>query len=322
MAYILFAKVELDGKVLPLGLVDRRRPDLLVLAVQHLEVVLGQALLAQDGAGFEIELVCRVVRGFVPHGLRDGVSPTPEACSARRSRERYRERDRILSFLRRERGKTYQVLVAEIQRPRGILLDAEMKRLDPRGRGAAVVAVALELQAGAAEPALGLEDAAVAQRHLEGLVAVAVEPRAAGVARELEDLAPLEALALDVVGAERRAAARVEVGGRQGRLDAPVEDDGALDRGVGGLREGRGQGHGAEERRGEGGLEHHDDLLRVSCEAPQVAHPAGRQARFLERRAMEERNARRSLRSETAQPFFSYSASLGHDDTRHLLLSI
>ena len=147
--------------------------------------------------------------------------------------------------------------MAKIHWPRRVLLHAEVQRLDPRRRGAAVVAVALELQASAAESPLGLEDAAVAQRHLEGLVAVAVEPRAAGVARELEDLAPLEALALDVVGAERRAAARVEVGGRQGRLDAPVEDDGAFDGGVGGLWEGQGQGHGAEERRGEGRLEHH-----------------------------------------------------------------
>ena len=53
----LLVKVQGDGKVLPLVLEDGRRPDLLVAAVQHLVRVLGQAVLAQDGARLKVELV-------------------------------------------------------------------------------------------------------------------------------------------------------------------------------------------------------------------------------------------------------------------------
>ena len=65
----LLAKVKRDSKVLPALLLDGRRPDLLVLPVKDLVGVLGETVLAQDGAGLEVELVGRVVGGFVPDVL-------------------------------------------------------------------------------------------------------------------------------------------------------------------------------------------------------------------------------------------------------------
>jgi len=64
----LLGEVECDGKVLPGRLVDGRRPDLLVLAVDLVRVA-GQAALAEDGAGLKVELVGRVVGRLMPGKL-------------------------------------------------------------------------------------------------------------------------------------------------------------------------------------------------------------------------------------------------------------
>ena len=146
---------------------------------------------------------------------------------------------------------THNILVRKIQLPLRIDLDAEMDRLQPLGGGTPIVSVPLELQAGATEALLRLEDGVVADGDLEGLVSVAVEAGGGGgvTLGELDDGAPLEPLALDVVRVEGRRAAAVEAAELQGGRDAPVEDDGAL--GVGAplvLRDGgRGDEGGAQE---------------------------------------------------------------------------
>jgi len=123
--------------------------------------------------------------------------------------------------------------MAQVQGPRRILLHAEVQRLDPGPAGAAVVGVAVELQAGAPEALLGLEDGLVAQRHLDRLEAGVVET-AVGHGGEQQDVGPLQALALDVVGAVGRALPRgVKVGQLQRRRHAAVEHDGAFHRPAG-----------------------------------------------------------------------------------------
>lgn len=119
--------------------------------------------------------------------------------------------------------------MTQIQRPLRIPLEAKVQRLDPRRRRAAGIRVALELQPRAPEAVLRLKDALVRDGHLEGLVRVRVEPRAARVGRELDNVAPLELLALDVLSVElgRAVAVKVGRGGRGGY--APVEDERALD---------------------------------------------------------------------------------------------
>lgn len=69
VANSLLDKVEGDGKVLPGVLLDGGGPDLLVLTVEDLEGILGEAGLAKDGATLEVELVGGVVRGLVPDVL-------------------------------------------------------------------------------------------------------------------------------------------------------------------------------------------------------------------------------------------------------------
>lgn len=67
----LLVEVQGDGKVLPCVLLNGRRPDLLVLAVQNLECVLWKAILAEDGTGLEVELVGGVVTSLVPDMLKE-----------------------------------------------------------------------------------------------------------------------------------------------------------------------------------------------------------------------------------------------------------
>lgn len=133
--------------------------------------------------------------------------------------------------------------MAQIQPPGRINLDAPMQRPHPDGTRPARVGVVPKLQPRPPEPPLRLEDGAVAQRHRDGLVGRRVlEPRLPGPGGELDDVAPLEALALDVARVEGRAGRVVQVRGRQRRRHAPVKDDGASDRArwVGGAgREGR-----------------------------------------------------------------------------------
>lgn len=122
-----------------------------------------------------------------------------------------------------------EVLMAKIQRPLAVPMQAEMNRLDPLSSRATVVGVVLEQQPRAPEPVLRHEDALVADGHLEGLVLVGVvEARRRQPRRELDDLAPLEVLPLDVVRVEERGRVAVEVGQLRRGGDPPVEDDGAL----------------------------------------------------------------------------------------------
>ena len=66
---ILLVEIQRDGKVLPLLLLNRRLPDQLVLPAHDFERILGDACLADDGAGLEVELVGWPVGGFVPDVL-------------------------------------------------------------------------------------------------------------------------------------------------------------------------------------------------------------------------------------------------------------
>lgn len=145
------------------------------------------------------------------------------------------------------------VLVAEVQGPRRVNLDAQVDGLDASGGRAAVVGVALELETRTAETVLGLEDALIGDGNLERLDGVVVKVSGLTLG-ELDDLAPLEALALDVVRVEDRGIVAVEVGQLGIRGDAAVEGDGALD-GTGSTREASSASRGsrreqAEERGG------------------------------------------------------------------------
>ena len=92
--------------------------------------------------------------------------------------------------------------MGQIQSPLWVLLDAEVNRLDALRSRRVVVGIALELEASSPESPLRLEDAGVADCHLEGLVLVAVEASILTTwVRELDDLTPL-LTALDVVGVE------------------------------------------------------------------------------------------------------------------------
>lgn len=213
---VLLGVINGNGKVLPRGLVDGGRPDLLVLAVEDLPRVLGQVGLAQDGARLEVELVGRVIRGFVPDVLHR------PSLSVQGSHIRGGKKVR-----------THQILVAQIQRSRRVKLDAKMQRLDTRRPGTSGIRIPLELQTSTAESLLGLEDALVAEGNLEGLVRLVVEARVAHVGGELDDLAPFEVLALHVVRIEDGGAVAVKVRELGGGLDAPVEDEGAFCRRVG-----------------------------------------------------------------------------------------
>lgn len=99
--------------------------------------------------------------------------------------------------MRDKREETYQVLVRQVQRPRSILLNAEMQRLNPL-LPLPIRSVLQELQPRPPEALLLLEDALIVDRDLDGDVVGAVEPRGRA-AGELEDGRPLEVVALDVV---------------------------------------------------------------------------------------------------------------------------
>jgi hypothetical protein len=133
----LLVVVQGDGKVLPVLLVDRDRVEAVAVAVQDLEVALVGAGLANDSAGLELDLVRRVVGRLVPDVLRELVNAK-------------------LGY----RDLTYQILVRQVERPRRILLYAEMESLHtnsarPIRRGLQ------ELQTRTPETVLLLEDALV-----------------------------------------------------------------------------------------------------------------------------------------------------------------
>ena len=197
MSNSLLPKIQRNRKILPLFRINPRRPNLLIRPIQHLERVLPQTLLPNHRPRLKIKLIRRIIRRLMPH---------------------------------------VQILMTEIQRPLGILLDAKVNRLDPTRSRTSRVRVALELQPCSAEALLRLEDARVADGDFEGLVGGGVVEAGVGDGfGELDDLGPLEGLAFYVFGVEGGGGVAVEVGECRGGLDAAVEDDGAFDRGVGGV---------------------------------------------------------------------------------------
>lgn len=189
-ANTLSLEVQSDGKVLPLIFQDGSGPDLLVLAIQHLPRVPGETRLAKDRAGLKVELVGRIISGLVPH---------------------------------------VQVLVAQVERSLRIPLETKVDSFDARASGASAVGIPLELEASATEAALLLEDGLVADGHLERFVGLAIIEPGAVDGGELDDLRPLDVVALDVVWVEDGGAVAVKVGQLGGGLDPAVEDDGTLD---------------------------------------------------------------------------------------------
>lgn len=99
--------------------------------------------------------------------------------------------------------------MCQIQLPLGVLLDAKVKRPDARCPRPALVGVALDLQAGAPEALLRLEDRIIIDCHLNWLGGRVVEARGRHV-RELQALAEL-LTAANVVRVERARGVRVEV---------------------------------------------------------------------------------------------------------------
>lgn len=112
-----------------------------------------------------------------------------------------------------------------------------------------------ELQTCTAEPLLLLEDALVADGDLKGCMVRGVKARLRDI-WELEDLAPLEVVALDVVGiVDGVCGVGVELGrvSGPGSWDTTVEDDGALDVCARvGARTGGSEGAGSAEDKEEG----------------------------------------------------------------------
>jgi hypothetical protein len=185
--YALFVIIQLDGEVLPVLLVNSHTINRIAITIKKLEIVLVRITLADNRACLELDLVGRVIARFVPD---------------------------------------IQILVRQIQGARGILLDAPVQRLDALTT-LAVRCVFEELQPGAAEAVLFLENGLVGQRYFDGGVLVAVE--AGGVVWEFEDLAPFEVIAFYVVRVEDGVCrVGVEKGGGGIDGDAAVEDDGAL----------------------------------------------------------------------------------------------
>jgi hypothetical protein len=127
-----------------------------------------------------------------------------------------------------------QILMRQIQRPGAILLDTPMQRLNALPTFP-ITRILQELQTRAAEPILFLKDRLIGQRDFERGVSSAVEAR--GFVGELEDVAPLDVVAFDVVRVvDCVCGVRVEEsgGGGDGEGDAAVEDDFAFWVGAGG----------------------------------------------------------------------------------------
>ena len=158
---------------------------------------------------------------------------------------------------------TYKVLMRQVQRPRRILLHAEMQRLHAR-LARSIGRVLQELQTCATEALLLLEDALIFDGDLKGSVVRGVETRLCDVG-ELEDSAPLEIVALDIVGVvDGVRGVCVELGrvSSPGCGDTAVEDDRALDVCAGtepGGSEGAGGAEHEEERL------HCGDLMESGC---------------------------------------------------------
>lgn len=59
-----------DGKVLPVGVVDWNRVNLVVASAKDFEACLVRSRCADDGTSFEVELVSGVITGFMPNILQ------------------------------------------------------------------------------------------------------------------------------------------------------------------------------------------------------------------------------------------------------------
>ena len=117
--------------------------------------------------------------------------------------------------------------MCQIQRPRRILLNTPMQRLNPR-IPRPIRRIAQKLQARAPKPLLLLKNTLIAQRHLQRLVTLGIKPRRLDL-RELQDLRPLDVVALDVVWVELLARGIAVEGAKFGASgDAALEDDGAF----------------------------------------------------------------------------------------------
>ena len=184
---VLLGVVEGHSKVLPLGLVDLNVPEPLAGAVKNLELVLVGIALSNKRSSLELDLVVAEVSSLVPD---------------------------------------VEVLVGEVQRPGGVLLDTPVEGLDTLAT-LAVRGILEELQTGAAESQLLLEDGLIGDGHLNSLELVAIEAR--GLVGELQDLRPGQVVTLDEVGVEERVGGlSVEGDGCHVGRDTAVEDDGAL----------------------------------------------------------------------------------------------
>lgn len=176
-----------DGKILPLGEVNGRGPQQRGVAVEDLEGVRRHVWIREHGARLEHELVSRVVCRLV---------------------------------------EDIEVLVAQVERPGGILLNAPVDRLEALVARASLVGVVGEEEARSAEAILLLEDGLITDGDLDGLVRGVVES-GVGDFREEQDVAPGEVVALGVTGVEQVILdVKVRQSSRGG--DSALEDHGTL----------------------------------------------------------------------------------------------
>jgi hypothetical protein len=203
---LLLLVIEGDGKVLPFALEHGGLPEKLVLLIKELPGI-GLELLADEGTGLELELVSREIGLFMPDVLYLLVQATKYSSMA-----------------------TYQVLVAEIERPARILHDTKVKSLNTLRPRAALVGVLAELQTSTSETELLHEDALIADGDLERKTSLcSIEARAGLGLGQLEDLRPSDIVSLDeawVVGVPASTVLLVEVGQRRIGGHAAVEDHG------------------------------------------------------------------------------------------------
>lgn len=182
---LLLGVIKLNSKVLPLLVIDRNTPDLFAGTVKDLEVVLLGVGVTDQSANLELDLVVAVVCRLVPH---------------------------------------IEVLMGQVQRSIGILLDGEVQCLHALVAGI-LRGVGCELQSCATKSVLLLENGLVGDGDFDGRVGCAVE--AAWLSGwKLEDLRPGQVVALDVVWVEEGVGS-VEDGGRLGEVcrNAAIEDD-------------------------------------------------------------------------------------------------
>lgn len=185
---LLGINIHLDSKVLPRLTLNRRAPQQRIVAIKQLPRIRLQIRLVNHLARLKHDLIRAIIRRLMPR---------------------------------------IQILMAQVERPLRIRLDAPVQRLDAHIARAVLVGVTGKLQAGAAEAVLFLENGGVVDGHLEALVLGRVEARVGGGGEE-DSVAPGDVVALDVVWVEN------SVGGvelREGHVGghAAVEDDGAAD---------------------------------------------------------------------------------------------